>query len=117
MAGAAGDVWQCQHQWPRSPGVAMGCRVRVYRARASIGDGRGEWSPITLQVNADRKQSAIRHRLEVRYRAETCMLTMKRLEVLSEEWRGGGYGRFGVRIGRKSAERMRRLHEMCREWS
>jgi hypothetical protein len=68
-------------------------------------------------VNADRKQSAIRRRLEVRYRAETCVLMVKRLEVLNEEWRVGSYGRFGVRIGRKSAEKMRWLHEMCREWS
>jgi hypothetical protein len=69
------------------------------------------------RVNADGKQSAIRRRLDVRYHAETCVLAIKRLEVLDEEWRSKGDGRFGARIRRKSAERMRWLHEMCREWS
>ena len=45
------------------------------------------------------------------------MLANKRLEVFSEEWRGGGRGRVGARLGRKSSEKMRRLHEICREWS
>jgi hypothetical protein len=69
------------------------------------------------RVNSDGKQSAIRRRLDVRYRAETCVLAVKRQEVLDEEWRGKGDGRFGARIGRKNAERMRWLREMCREWS
>ncbi|KAH9993156.1 hypothetical protein BJV77DRAFT_372098 [Russula vinacea] len=61
--------------------------------------------------------SAIRRRLEVRYRVETCALAIKRLEALGEERRGGGHGRVGARLGRKSAEKMRWLHEICRQWS
>jgi len=61
--------------------------------------------------------SAIRRRLDVRYRVETCVLAIKRLEALGEEWRGGGRGRVGARPGRKSAEKMRWLHEICKQWS
>jgi len=61
--------------------------------------------------------SAIRRRLDQRYRVETCVLAIKRLEVLGEEWRGTGRGRVGARLGRKSAEKMRWLHEICRQWS
>ncbi|KAH9963745.1 hypothetical protein BC827DRAFT_1190585 [Russula dissimulans] len=60
--------------------------------------------------------SAVRRRLDIRYRVETCILATKRLETLSEEWRSGGNGRIGARLGRKSAEKMRWLHEVCREW-
>lgn len=61
--------------------------------------------------------SAIRRRLDVRYRVETCVLAIKRLEVLGEDWRSGGRGRVGARFGRKAAEKMRWLHEICRRWS
>ncbi|KAI9510111.1 hypothetical protein F5148DRAFT_1182501 [Russula earlei] len=63
------------------------------------------------------KQSGFRHKLDVRYRVETCVLAIKRLELLGEEWHSGGHGRVGARLGRKSAEKMRWLHEVCREWS
>ncbi|KAH9062338.1 hypothetical protein EDB87DRAFT_1606459 [Lactarius vividus] len=62
--------------------------------------------------------SAIRRRLDVRFRAETCVLAIKRHELLSEEWRGGRVGR--ISGGRKDVDwerRMRWLHEQCREWS
>ena len=45
------------------------------------------------------------------------MLAIRRLEVLSEEWHNGGHGRVGARVGRKRAEKMRWLHEICKEWS
>ncbi|KAN0107372.1 hypothetical protein V8E52_010203 [Russula decolorans] len=61
--------------------------------------------------------SAIRRRVDVRYRVETCVLAIKRLEVLGEDWRSGGRGRVGARFGRKGAEKMRWLHEICRQWS
>jgi len=60
--------------------------------------------------------STVRRRLDIRYRVETCILATKRLEILSEEWRSGGNGRVGARLGRKSAEKMHWLHEICREW-
>ncbi|KAI9453164.1 hypothetical protein BJY52DRAFT_861352 [Lactarius psammicola] len=61
--------------------------------------------------------SAIRRRLDVRFRAETCVLAIKRHEVLSEEWRGGRVGRVSGRRKSVDWERMRWLHEICREWS
>jgi hypothetical protein len=59
------------------------------------------------------KKAGIRRRLDVRYRAETCVLAIKRLEILGEEWHGRDGGRFGARLGRKNAERLGWLHEMC----
>lgn len=59
----------------------------------------------------------MRRRLDARYRAETCVLAIKRLEVFSEVWRGGGRGGVGPRLGRKGTEKIRRLHEICGEWS
>jgi hypothetical protein len=75
------------------------------------------WLLCIPKAQMEFEQSAIRRRLDVRYRVETCVLAIKRLEVLGEEWRSGGRGRVGARLGRKSTEKMRWLHEICRQWS
>ncbi|KAI9442743.1 hypothetical protein H4582DRAFT_1930637 [Lactarius indigo] len=96
-------------------------QLETYGAASTGGPTLQGWrwnvGPVPVLSSSAPVLSAIRRRLDVRFRAETCVLAIKRHEILSEEWHGGRVGR--VSGGRKGAdwERMRWLHDICREWS